>query len=1264
MLRLFQRSVLLYVFLFAFALYGQIRSGTLTGAVVDPSGAAIPDAEVIVVEEGTNQTYNTVSNSAGGFSVPYLPFGVYSVECRKAGFTRAKQTSIQLSSSQTLRVEIRMGLSTVATALEVSASVVDVQTDSATVQSAINTKLIENVANLNRNPLYFTTLSMGIVGRAAMGNTGDQNSFGIGINGRRAASAFSVNGGQAFTNDIQVDGVSVQGSAWNEVSVLPNPDGVQEVRTTINNYSAEYGRAQGVVSMITKSGTNQFHGTVSYRHRNDSFNANEFSRNARGMGKEKAKIHNLGATFGGPVIKDKAFFFASWEGMRFNQQVDRILTVPTALERKGDFSQTYVNVNGVPSLLKLYDPRSVVPTGRVNEWERAAVPNSIIGSPDRRALQLFSYYPLPNRTPDTLPYTGGNYLSSAIRTFRRNNITSRFDYRLGDKQSLYFTAGGNIGDIVNPLTWGDGGEYPWYSGPGEGTPRYQKDRNPYISVGDTIMITPTLVVDVRAGTNRISTGSLVDDTPDFPYGEFGISRNIEDVMVVRRLPSFQNASHWTPLSQNRYMHKDEKQTNSFVSGSATKILSKWTLKFGGEFRNMLSNYTDAQEAITYNLNQGLTAGPFVNATGGTTRQTLTDNGGHAMASFLMGGGFLEIGRGFNIRPAFSQKYMAFYTQNDWRVTSKLTLNLGLRYDIQPGTTDRFDRMSAFDYSRKNAFGTNGSIIFPGHDGYGRNLWKTRWSDFGPRFGFAYRLQDDFVIRGGYGMTYLPTNTGYYDGPYNYGMAPYTYFTQSNYFGANPAGVLIGDFQQTTNLVSPTGANLAEASLYGAGSPRFDYNNFKNGRAQQWNLFLEKKIGGAWLASVGYSASRGTQLPYNVPLNSNQFIDPAVLGQWRQDYISRAGVGHMGNDLVPNPFQPASGPRLAFQNPLNQNTVARNVLYQAYPLLAGGLQVKQTPGWSDYHAFQTKIEQRYTNGLQMMAHYTWSKATGFSETEVQMNGFADNYGFAGPSDFRNYANNARLLSNDIPHRFVATAVYELPFGTGKAFASGKKWVDGVVGGWQVSGVYTLQSGAPLLLNAGLANAINGRPDIDPNAPWELPAELQRWYDGRTTVTLPSGRTITPPNFTFLKYNPDKFNISGHILDMHQLGSVANPSDPNRYRTDIYYWGNAALTYNEFRAPRMNNLNLTVTRRFKVSERISMELAANAQNALNHTQFNAGAFTTNLGGADTRNPAIPLSAHPDGVPAVGKLGYSTSNNSGSHGMGTLEPRQMEFVLKFRF
>src|SRR5712691_9991264 len=277
--RAFLIAVMCFFLWTAVAAFAQIRSGTLVGKIIDPTGASVPEAGIKVVEIETNSSSETITNSVGEYTGPYLAAGRYRVTVSRPGFVTARTGEIDLGTATTIRADIKLELGTVSNIVEVTGNVADLQTESSSVQNVVSEKVIQTLPNITRNPYYYATLQPGVVPRATVNDSQSVRAFGVGQDARRQYSALSINGGIPFTNDVQLDGLSIMSPTFNEATVVPNPDGLMEVRTSVNNYAAEYGRGQGVVSVTTKSGTNQFHGSASERFRNEALNANSFGNN-------------------------------------------------------------------------------------------------------------------------------------------------------------------------------------------------------------------------------------------------------------------------------------------------------------------------------------------------------------------------------------------------------------------------------------------------------------------------------------------------------------------------------------------------------------------------------------------------------------------------------------------------------------------------------------------------------------------------------------------------------------------------------------------------------------------------------------------------------------------------------------------------------------------------------------------------------------------------------------------------------------------------
>src|SRR6266404_2629124 len=648
----------------------QIRSGTMIGSVADPSGALVAGADVVVTNTGTNVSSATKTTNAGVYTVPYLEAGTYTVSITKTGFEGFQATGVRLDSSQTVRVDATLRLGSTGTKIEVVATTDQLQTDSSSVSGATSSQVIDALPNITQNPLFYAALQNGVQPRNNTFNSTSVGSFGIGVAGRAQFSAYGVNGGRAFENDIQLDGLPIMGGGFNEAAILPNTEGLQEVRVINNNFTAEYGHGQSVISLSTKSGTNQYHGEAAYLLRNEGLNANSNSNNANGLARSAFKVNQVGGAISGPIVKNKLFFFSSYHYLRFNQGQNFLSTVPTDLERVGNFSKTFINVGGVATPAQVYNPFSVTQLA-TDLYQRAPFPNAIIPNPNPYAVHMYSFYPLPNRTPDDV-YNTNNYASSVVNTVRRHTLNNRIDYRLG-RHSIYGSGGFDFGDITQPRPFG--------KAPFNNAPTVTNDRNLYGQIGDTIVIGPTMFVDIRFGLTRISTDNLGGNRTGFTdYASFGIPTGTQGLMqeygaapVV--LPNnfsggSGGGSNWSGLSSGQFASKQERQLAHTLNGSITKVHGNWTHKAGAEYRVMLSNYTDFEEAAAEIASCCANVGgnytfQYVTAAGGSASQNSSPiQGGINGAALLTGENVWWIRPGANVTPALAQKYFAVYSQND------------------------------------------------------------------------------------------------------------------------------------------------------------------------------------------------------------------------------------------------------------------------------------------------------------------------------------------------------------------------------------------------------------------------------------------------------------------------------------------------------------------------------------------------------------------------------------------------------------------------
>ncbi|MBS1801506.1 MAG: TonB-dependent receptor [Acidobacteria bacterium] len=1229
--------------------FAQVRSGTITGTITDSSGAVVPGADVTARDEATNVEYNGKTTQAGQFTIPYLAAGTYTVTISKGGFQKFSATGVPLAASQTVRVDGTLSIGTATEQVEVQASGAQIQTESSTISSAISAQVIDAIPNITQNPLYFATLQNGVQPRNQNASSQNTNSFGIGVAGRAQYSSIGVNGGRAFENDIQVDGLPNTGFGFNEAAVVPNQEGIQEVRVISNNFTADYGRGMSVLAINTKSGGNQFHGQASYLIRNEALNANTPGNKIQTplVRRPAFKVNDMGGALSGPILRDKLFFSSSFHYQRFNSGQTNLLTVPTALERVGDFSQTFINDAGNPVPAQLFDPYNVTQLAP-DVYQRNIIPGAKIANPNPAALLMYSFYPQPNRTPDD-KYNTNNYTSYVINTVRKQTLNTRIDYKLG-KHSIYSSGGYDFGTITQPRPFG--------TAPFNDAPSQTKDSNFYAQLGDTMVVNPTLYVDVRYGVTRINTFSLGGNQSGFTkYNDFGIAPATQALFAAVGSAPVVNpngfgggsggGSNWAGLSSGQFANKRESQIAHAINGSVTKVSGNWTYKAGAEYRVMLANFTDFEEGSA-NLGGCCAGDPggnysfqFVNASGGSiaSRNATASQRGINAAAMLLGQGVWFVRPGANLKPAYAAKYFAVYTQNDWKPKSNLTFNLGLRWDVQPGITERYNRMTAVDLTKKNPFGTQGVFAFPGVNGYSRGLWDTEYHDFQPRVGVAWQVYPGTVIRGGFGITYLPTNSGYFSSSNDYGGAPFAAGNQALPYGSTPNGVPVTRSSDAAPIVAAVGANQAAPQIYGTGTTYFD-RHLKNQVAKQGNLFVEQAFGKGqqWIMSVGWSGSFSNNLTTrSQPIQNVQSLDPAVLSSWRSQYIANNGA-NPATAQVNNPFQGGST-LIPFQGGLSGRTIQQQIPLMPYPLLWGAT-LDGSRGYGSYNSLQARVTHSFSSGLNLALNYTWSKELDYVTTPIEDGQGVNSGGTVGTPDLVNNGLNRNYGLADVPHRFVATVVYTSPFGKNGKHALVNPVARFALGGWSLGSVVSMQGGMPVVVSMN-NGAFTSRVDRVPGVPIQVPTALQKRYDGATPVTLPCGKTVTPGKYQLLKYNACAF--SGRTV----TGQNGNPLQ------DIYWIGNHAQTNGDMRGLARYNVDLSLRRAFPIYERYRFEISGEATNVLNNTQWN-GSFVGNLGSTTL---ATDLSKG-----RIQGLGDNTS--FGTLNTNAFDPRQIQLHARFIF
>ena len=1244
-------------------LFAQVKSSAITGTVTDTTGAVVPNATVTVLEQETNVSTTAQSNSQGEYNVPYLPIGHYTLSVTANGFESYRKTDINLASATTLRADVPLAIGSTTVSIDVKANAIAVQTENATVSSAVSSETITTLPNISGNSLYFATLESGVTGTPQQLNS---QALGVGYADRRDMSAMRINGGELGSNDVQLDGTTIQGAAWHETAVLPNPDALSEVRVTTNNFTADIGMAQGVVQQTTKNGTNKFHGDLNFMLRNEDLNANSFSNNHQGIVRPRYRLLQGGGAIGGPVIipklyngSNKLFFFASFLRLTHSTNNTVSATVPTALERQGDFSLTQVKGNSGQAVpVTVYNPFSatVVAGSGGTLYQRTPYAGNKVTNPNQYGLKILQGYPMPNYSAPGGPslangggqdlYHTNNYRFAGPTPEVRNSFNGRIDFKVRSNQSMYVTGGISKGSNTPPNAWGTAAGDTWVN---QAYPGGIIDSNPYGAIGDTIVLSPTLVLDLHYGVTHINTQAQIISATGDPT-KYGMPNFVVGTSPYPGvLPELGGIGSYTALNNNSYANKKEHQLNHTVNGSVSKEVGKFSLKFGAEYRVYLGNWADVQlQAPT--LSTTAVTGQYAQASGANATGNIINNQdlGFAPAGWVTGAEGWSMAAGTAPVLALAAKYTAVYAQNTYHPTKKWLLNFGIRYEVQPGPTERYNRMSSYDLSSPNPFATGangtgnlGLLTFPGVNGVSRNLYETSWNNFSPRLGATYQLNDNTVLRGGYGRNYLPSNTGYNGNGLIYGATPFSAAVNPIPFGLSPAGVPVGTFDQTSNtyVVQPAGATQSPGN-YGTtgGVDTFNRYLYKTGHTDQWNFFIERQLTPTWLVNAGYVGSRSGLLPWRqYQLNGNWSVPATQLAAFRSAWIASNGVTDPAQAQVLNPLPQLVGKAAGASGGA---TITAIQSYMPY-LAALGETNYESKGSSAYHAFVAKVQHSTSHGLMLGANYTWSKATGLvggaNNQTYEENQEGNSSGPTGGVDWVNLKNNHSLLDFDVSNRFVLNGSYALPFGKGKAFASPNAIVNQFIGGWQISSAVVLQGGNPWAPTC--SSTLNGRCNQVPGQPLLLPKSQQRYYNGSETLTLPDGHVITPAVNTFMKWNPDAWTAP--------MITMAN----GKVFTDQYQNGTTPIAFGFMRTPGVENVNFSVIKRFPITERVAADFHVNATNALNHHN----PYTVN----NTVTPNTATTGANNSAP-----GQNTTVQFGSYGLSALEARQLTVQANFTF
>ena len=968
------------------ALQGQTSFGAIVGAVTDQSDAAIPGAVVTVTNEETGVTRTATSGGSGTYIVPSLLPGTYSVRTEQDGFQTTEVTGVVLQVTRTVTVNVVLEVGAVTETVEVVATTPLLDTADATVGTVVNN---QSVVSLPLNGRSYTDLILLVPGSVPRGKL-----FAI-----SGGHNFSVNGNSPDVNNFTLDGIQNNDVFFKAFGTEPSIDAIQEFRVQTNITSAEFGAGAGAtVAVALKSGTNALHGSFFEFLRNDKLDANDFFRNSSGTGKPAFRQNQWGTVLGGPVNipgvvdgRNKLFWLFNYEGRKIRRESTLFATVPTRSQLSGDLQ----------GLQPIFDPltsRVDPATGDVirDQISCNGVPNVICPSRIHPTTSAWGDIVFPvTDTPG-----GSNFVNTNARVLDQYQLNMRSDYRATDNLSFFFRYSPSIAEEAVPQAL-----------PSMATITAQRFHNAVIST--TYVPTPTTVIDFKIGFNR--TGVLqAASNPDPGIEAFLQQHPIQGVAV-------KSPSH--PLFPA--LGLGEGFTGTFSSGvtaptntvqyifKLSNVRGKHTLSMGFSI-DKIWGLSDNLNTTNFNFTRFATADP----------QNAVATGS-SLASFLLGypdGGSRTLG---NTAINHVWNMYHFYVQDDFRVTPRLTLNLGLRYEYTQLPADRFDRLSSFDRHDRKFIWAGDNPITGEPSNARRRMREPDFNNFAPRVGLAFMLTPKTTVRAGYGVFYVHNHL--WEAQAGRGQWPYAL--------SEPISVL----NRGTTLTPIDTMYSADTSVTPGTTPSVLWSwdrKDRFGYTQQWNFGVQHELANELMLEVGYVGSKGTK----VPIFSFANLPPP-------------GPGVVG--CPPAPCAPGQEHPRPF--PINNNFMI----------------VGENKSSSNYHSLQVKLEKRFSSGLQFLGSYAWAHHIDVGGSGNSTQSFPQN-----PRDL-----NGDRASGfaDFRHVFTGSYLYELPFGAGKPFLSNAPaFVNHVLGGWAVSGITRFSTGAPVNVVLSFDRANNGfgnfqRPD---------------------------------------------------------------------------------------------------------------------------------------------------------------------------------------------
>jgi hypothetical protein len=1140
--------VLVLLALCATASAAQEFRGTVTGRVTDSSGLVVPGATVTVTNTATGVAATATTNEAGSFTVPYLTPGSYTVAFELTGFHKVVR-SVELRVGDRLEVDATLQPGAVAETVSVTAQVPLLGTTTGSAGQVIDEKTIASLPLADGNPFILARFAVGVT---YYGDLKFSRPFDNA--GTSAVVADGAPGGNEFMIDGSPNEANKSGGLP-RVAYVPSSDSVQEFKVESASYDAQQGHTAGAtVNVVLKSGTNSLKGDAYGYWRSDKLAANDFFLNRSGTPNPGLDYRHWGGTVGGPIVRNRTFFFAAYERLTDRFPEPNQFTVPTLAERQGDLSAL------LPLGIKIYDPKTAAkqPDGSI---ARTAFGNNVL-PPDRLnqvALNYLQYYPLPNQAGDV--QGRNNYFSPQVRTDTFYTELYRVDHALTDSQKLFarYYRNHRIEDRGN------------WSGVTNGvraTGNYLFRINDGITADYVHTISPRMLLDVRGGWSRFQELNKRESEGAIDPASLGFSPQTASLFggvsyLPRFLLSTTNNGPFSPLGDS--LGDGTIHSIYSLQPTLTRLMGSHSLRAGYDFRIYKeSHYGQGNAAGTYTFQAD-----FTKQTNLSSAQPI----GQELASFLLGiptSGSIDVNTDrLNYGP-----YNAAFVQDDWKATEKLTVNLGLRYEYESATTEQSNRnLRGFDSTTPSPvaaaaeaayalnpipqlppsdFHVNGGLTFAG--AANPAFWYANKNNFEPRAGFAYSVNDSTVVRGGFGIYAVPFII---DAVNQTGFSQSTSLVPSLDTGLTFVANLTNPFPNGKQ--APTGAALGLGTNLGrslTGTNSVIPVDRPQAHSARWSIGVQRQLRDAWLVEAAYIGSHGYNLTTGIDINPipAEFLSTSPM----RDPATIAAL----DGTVPSPF---AGLPLVANTALNGN-VMRSQLLKPFPQFTG-LTSQAYDGTNQYNAAQFRIDRRFNRGYSLQANYTWSH---FTERVSKLN----------PTDTQY---EKRISENDVPHRLTVSGIWELPFGRGHAHGGGSALANALAGGWSVQALGQAQSGRPLCQTGTLPT---GQVALFGSNPCVF---FDSYFNGDPTQLRANISSSTV----------DKaFDTSGFYFH-DAVGQTLGAGDPRINLADHIRTFPTRLE--DFRGQALVLWDISAIKRFEITERVRLQLEFQMLNAFNRPQF---------------------------------------------------------------